>query len=465
MISETVVELSRWQFAITALYHFLFIPLTLGLAVLLAVMESIYVISGKAVYQSACRFWSQIFSVNFVLAASTRLALVFQFGLNGSYFSHYVGDVFAIPLLIEAFTTLFLAAVLFGPYRFGWERFSKHQHLLLTWLIALAVNISAFWILTAHSWMQNPLGANFNDHSLRMELSDFTQLLHNPILCHKMLHTLAACYLVAAATILAISAWLLQKNPADQMAGRSFKLAAVLGLTATLAVSLGDSGTQAANPVQLRKLAAMNGDDPSKLLPEISAHIHNGIKAYALLQTLRDENKDPQLLADFNSLKADLGYALLLQRWTEHVVDASDQQIALAAQSALPPQPWLLHWLYRFLIAAAIGSLLLFTLAGWQSFFQKSIPAWLLKLSVYLLPLPWLACIGGWFMTVAGIQPWAIAEILPTFLSISSLSVKELLFSVTVYALIYTALLLAGLYLSREIIRRQLSATTTGAVL
>ena len=229
----------------------------------------------------------------------------------------------------------------------------------MNWLIALAINISAFWILTAHSWMQNPLGANFNDHSLRMELSDFTQLLHNPILCHKVLHTLAACYLVAAATILAISAWLLQKNPADQMAGRSFKLAAVLGLTATLAVSLGDSGTQAANPVQLRKQAAINGDDPSKLLPEISAHIHNGIKAYALLQTLRDENKDPQLLADFNSLKADLGYALLLQRWTEHVVEASDQQIALAAQSALPPQPWLLHWLYRFLIAAAIGSLLL----------------------------------------------------------------------------------------------------------
>lgn len=465
MISETVVELSRWQFAITAMFHFLFIPLTLGLSVFLALMESLYVLSGQAVYRYICQFWGRIFAVNFALGVATRLTMVFQFGMNGSYFSHYVGDVFALPLAIEALSAFFLASLLFGPYLFGWERFGKRQHLLIIWLIALAVNLSALWVLIANGWMQNPVGAAFNYQSFRMELTDFAQLLNNPLAAGKAIHTIAAGYATAAATVLAISAWLLLKNRHDELARNSYKLAAPLALAAMLlAVWPGDTGPYHDSPVQNRKLAALNGGDGKALLPDIEAHIRNGIKAYALLQDLRDENKDPQLLADFDNRKADLGYALLLKRWTEHVVDASDKQIALAAQSALPGPPALLFWTYRFMIACGTVNLLLFALAAWRGLGTKPPPPWLLKPSLYLLPLPWLACIGGWFVSEAGKQPWAIAEILPTFLSVSSLSAKELIFSLTAYTLAYAALLTLGLFLIRQTIRTHTANQAQGAV-
>jgi cytochrome d ubiquinol oxidase subunit I len=464
MISETVVELSRWQFAITAMFHFLFIPLTLGLSMFLALTESLYVLSGQSVYKTACRFWGRIFAINFTLGVATRLTMVFQFGMNGSYFSHYVGDVFALPLAIEALSVFFLASLLFGPYLFGWERFSKQQHLLITWLVTFAVNGSALWVLIANGWMQNPVGALFNHQSLRMELTDLTLLLNNPLAATKAIHTIAASYATAASTVLAISAWLLLKNSNDDLARGSYRLAAPLGLAALLLVSLGDATPNFDSPVQNRKLSALTGNDNKALLSDIETRIRSGIKAYALLQDLRDDNKDPQLLADFNRHKADLGYALLLQRWTEHVVDANDKQISLAAQSALPGPSWLLFWTYRFMIGCGIIALLLFAMASWRGLGQKPPQAWLLKLSCYLLPLPWLACVGGWFVAEAGKQPWAIADILPTFLSVSSLSAKELIFSLAAYVIAYAALLSVGLFLIGQTIRTHISHQAQGTV-
>lgn len=466
MISETVVELSRWQFAITAMFHFLFVPLTLGLSVLLALMESAYVLSGLAIYKVSCQFWGRLFAVNFVLGVATRLTMVFQFGMNGSYFSHYVGDIFALPLAIEALSTFFLASLLFGPYLFGWERFGKRQHLLVTWLIALAVNISALWVLIANGWMQNPVGAEFNYQSFRMELTDFTQLLNNPFAAAKALHSITASYATASATVLAISAWFLLKNPDDAMAHNSYKLAAPLGLVAMLLVAgLGDSTPHHDSPVQNRKFAALAGDDLGALLPDIEARVRNGMKAYALLQDLRDNNADPALLADFELRKADLGYALLLNRWTEHPADASDKQIALAARFALPGSPALLYWTYRFMIAGGIATLLLFLLAVWRTTLDKKLPqAWLLRLCLYGAPLPWLVCIGGWFVAEAGKQPWAVAGILPTFLGFSSLSTKELILSLAVYAITYATLAFITLYLIRQIIRTHISSPAQGAV-
>ena len=465
MISETVVELSRWQFAISAMFHFLFVPLTLGLSVLLALMESAYVLSGQAIYKAGCQFWGRLFAINFVLGVATRLTLVFQFGMNGSYFSHYVGDIFALPLAIEALSTFFLASLLFGPYLFGWERFGKRQHLLITWLIALAVNVSALWVLIANGWMQNPVGAAFNYQSFRMELTDFTQLLNNPVAAAKALHTIAASYVTASATVLAISAWLLIKNPKDAMAHSSYKLAAPFGLAAMLLVGgLGDATPHHDSPVQNRKLATLAGDDLGALLPEIEARIRNGIKAYALLQDLRDNNTDPALLADFDRRKADLGYALLLNRWTEHPADASDKQIALAAQFALPGSPKLLYWTYRLMIACGIVTLLLLLLAVWRILDKKLPQPWLLRLCLYGVPLPWLACIGGWFIAEAGKQPWAIADTLPTFLSVSSLSAKELIFSLVAYAITYATVAFIGLFLIRRTIRPHISSPAQGAV-
>ena len=453
MISETIVELSRWQFAITAILHFLFIPLTLGLALMLALMESAFVFTGRAVYKAMAHLWGRLFAINFALAMGTRLLVICQFGMNGSYFSHYVGDVFALPLAIEALTSFFLAAVFFGPYWFGWERLGKYQHLMVTWVIVLAVNASAYWILLANGWMQNPVAASFNYQSYRIELSDFAALLTNPAAIAKYLHAVAASYVTAAATIMGASAFWLLKKDDDELAGKSFKLGAGLGLLAIIfTVGLGDDTPNLNHPVQQAKRAAIFGQANENLLPEIEARIRSGIKAYGLLEDLRDDNKDPQLLADFDQHKSNLGYAWLLTPWHKDIVGAKDQQITLAAQSALPTYPTLLLWVYRLMIACGLVSFALFTLTTWRSVMNKPLSAWLLRWSVYFVPVPWLACLAGWFVAEVGKQPWAIAGLLPTFWGVSSLTLPQLLVSGLGYAIAYTVLLVAGGYLMRQTI-------------
>lgn len=451
MISETVVELSRWQFAITAMLHFLFIPMTLGLALLLALMESAYVWSGWAIYKDMAQFWGRLFAINFVLAVATRLLVVFQFGMDGSYFSHYAGDVFALPLAIEALTGFLVAATLFGPYWFGWETLGRKRHLLLTWLIAIAAHVSAYWILVANGWLQNPLGAAFNYRSYRMELTDFAQLIENPVVIAKYLHTVAACYAVAGAALVAICAYWLKRDSQDRLARRSYKLAAGMGLLAlVLTVALGDNTPDADNLIQRAKRAAISGEADKQLLPDFEARIRNGIAAYDLLQQLRDENKDPQLLAGFEQRRADLGYAWLLTPIHKKIVGASDKQINQAAQSALPAYPGLIFWAYRLMIIAGIVGLLGFVLAAWGGWGDKPVPLWLQGLGIYMAPLPWLASVLGWFVAEAGKQPWAIAGVLPTYLSVSSLSAMQLVVSAIAYALAYALVLGMGLYLMRR---------------
>jgi Cytochrome bd-type quinol oxidase, subunit 1 len=451
MLVDTVVELSRWQFAITAILHFLFIPLTLGLALLLAVMESAYVWRGRALYKAMAQFWGRVFAINFVLAVSTRLVLIFQFGLNGSYFAHYVGDVFALPLAIEALGSFFLAAALFGPYWFGWDAMGKKQHLCLTWLIALAVNVSAFWVLMANGWMQNPVGAAFNYQSYRIELSDFAQLLHNPAALAKYLHTVAASYVVACATVLGIGAYWLRLRQDDALARLSYKLAAGAGVLALgVTIGLGDSTPTLDNPVQQAKRAAISGQPDSGLLPGIEARIRNGMQAYALLEQLRDGDTKPQLLADFERFKQDLGYAMLLQPLHKQIDEASDKHVKLAAQSALPAHPGLLRGLYLLMIGCGIVVAFGFVLAVWGGMGDKAIPDWLLSISIYLAPLPWLASVAGWFVAEAGKQPWAVAGLLPTFWAVSSQSVTQLLVSSVGFSLAYLILLGLAVFLLRQ---------------
>lgn len=451
MISETVIELSRWQFAITAMLHFLFIPLTLGLALLLALLESAYVVTGQLVYKNMARIWGRLFAINFVLAVATRIVVVFQFGMNGSYFAHYVGDVFALPLAIEAASGFFLAAVLFGPYWSGWEKMGRKQHLLVTWLLALAVNVSAFWVLLANGWMQNPVAAGFNYQSYRMELADFGLFVANPAALAKYLHTVAASYATAMATLMGISAYWLRKQPQDPLALRSFNWAVVVGLAMiVITAGLGDATPNLDHPVQQAKLAAIQGRPGSELLPDIEARVRSGTKAYASLLALRDENNDPNLLAEFEQHKADLGYAMLLKPFHKNILDANEPQIKLAAQSALPAYPGLLRYAYLFMIAAGVLSMAWFVLAGLYGLILKALPAWLLQISTYFAALPWLACIAGWFVAEAGKQPWAIAGLLPTFTGVSSLSVSELLISSLGYVFAYSVLLAAGVYLLRQ---------------
>src|SRR3954454_16551461 len=207
-----IVALSRLQFAITALYHFLFVPLTLGLSILLAIMETVYVMTGRTIWRDMTKFWGTLFGINFAMGVATGIVMEFQFGMNWSYYSHYVGDVFGAPLAIEGLMAFFLEASFVGLFFFGWDKLSKLAHLIVTWLVAIGSNLSALWILIANGWMQFSVGARFNAVTMRMEVSDFQAVLFNPVAQDKFVHTVAAGYVTGAIFVLAISAYYLLRR-------------------------------------------------------------------------------------------------------------------------------------------------------------------------------------------------------------------------------------------------------------
>ena len=193
-----LVELSRLQFAITVMYHFLFVPLTLGLAWILVIMEAVYVMTGKEIYRDMTQFWGKLFGINFALGVTTGITMEFQFGTNWSYYSHYVGDIFGAPLALEGLMAFFLEATLVGLFFFGWERMSRRQHLMVTIFMALGTNLSALWILVANGWMQNPVGAVFNFETMRMEMTSFLEVVLNPDAQNKFVHTVSAGYVAGS---------------------------------------------------------------------------------------------------------------------------------------------------------------------------------------------------------------------------------------------------------------------------
>ena len=233
--------LSRMQFALTALYHFLFVPLTLGLSMILVIMEAIYVMTGREIWKRMTRFWGMLFGINFAMGVATGITMEFQFGTNWAYYAHYVGDIFGAPLAIEGLMAFFLESTFVGLFFFGWERLSKVGHLVVTALVALGSSLSALWILIANAWMQNPVGAQFNPQTMRMELASFTEVLFNPVAQAKFVHTVAAGYVVGSVFVLAISAWYLLRGRNVDIARRSMAVAASFGLACSLSVVvLGD---------------------------------------------------------------------------------------------------------------------------------------------------------------------------------------------------------------------------------
>lgn len=253
-----IVSLSRLQFAITALYHFLFVPLTLGLSVLLAIMETVYVMTGRLIWRQMTKFWGTLFGINFVMGVATGIVMEFQFGMNWSYYSHYVGDIFGAPLAIEGMMAFFLEATFVGLFFFGWDRLSKVGHLVATYAVAAGSNFSALWILIANGWMQNPVGSAFNPETMRMEITDFFAVLTNPVAQAKFVHTVSAGYATASIFVLGISAWYLLRGRSVELAKRSLTVAASFGLAASLSVVvLGDESGYLTNEHQKMKIAAI----------------------------------------------------------------------------------------------------------------------------------------------------------------------------------------------------------------
>lgn len=509
MISEAVVDLSRLQFAMTAMYHFLFVPLTLGMAFLLAIMESVYVMTGKQVYKDMTQFWGKLFGINFALGVTTGLTMEFQFGTNWAYYSHYVGDIFGAPLAIEGLMAFFLESTFIGLFFFGWDRLSKVQHLSVTWLVALGSNLSALWILIANGWMQNPVGAEFNFQTMRMELTDFGALLFNPVAQVKFVHTVAAGYVTGAVFVLAISSYYLLKKRDQGFARRSFAIASAFGLASILSVIiLGDESGYEIGDVQKTKLAAIEAEWNTEqapagftlfgipdqeqmrthyaikipyalgiiatrsldkevtgikdLLVQHEARIRNGMQAYALLERLRGGDTSAATLAAFDDVKQDLGYGLLLKKYTDKVVDASEEQIRLATLDTIP-DVLTLFFSFRAMVACGFLMLALFACAFWASARKnEERKPWLLKWALLSLPLPWIAAQTGWYVAEHGRQPWSIGEVLPVHLSASSLGTHDLWGSLIALVAFYSLLLVVELYLMIRFARLGPSSLHTG---
>lgn len=509
MMDETFVDLSRLQFAITALYHFLFVPLTLGMTWILVIMESVYVMTGKEVYRDMTKFWGKLFGINFALGVTTGLTMEFEFGTNWSYYSHYVGDVFGAPLAIEGLMAFFMESTFVGLFFLGWDRLSKRQHLAVTFFTAVGTNLSALWILVANGWMQNPVGSEFSYETMRMEMTNFFEVVFNPVAQVKFIHTVAAGYTTASMFVLGISSWYLLKGRDTGFAKRSFAVAAGFGLASVLSVIvLGDESGYEIGDVQKTKLAVMEAEWRTEEAPaaftlfglpndetmttdyaikipyalgliatrsvdkevvgirELIEHakgrVESGAVAYKYLEKLRAGEESEENKKLFDSHKQDLGYGLLLKRYVENPAKATQSQIAQAARDTIPPVAPM-FWSFRIMVACGFWMLFVFAAAFWYNAKRQiEQKRWLLKLALYSIPVPWIACEMGWFVAEYGRQPWAIGEVLPTFLATSSLTTNELIFSLIGFVLFYTVLLIIMVYLMVKFAKIGPSSLHTG---
>ena len=500
MIDLNVVDLSRLQFAATAMYHFLFVPLTLGLSFIMAIMESAYVMTGREIWRRMTLFWGTLFGVNFAMGVATGIVMEFQFGMNWSYYSHYVGDVFGAPLAIEGLMAFFLEATFIGLFFFGWDRLSRVGHLAVTWLVALGANFSALWILIANGWMQNPVGATFNPDTMRMEVQDFVAVIFNPVAQAKFVHTVSAGYVTGAMFVMAISALFLLGRRHVALAKRSMAVAASFGLASALSVVvLGDESGYVTTEHQKMKLAAMEGmweteqapagltvfALPSRetrqntyafkipyalglistrslstevpgiadLVTRAKDRVRNGMKAYAALDALRADRNDAEARKTFDGSWRDLGYGLLLRRYTTDVAHASDDLVQKAAWDTVPDVSTL-FWSFRTMVALGIYFIAYFVVAFWLSSRQRlGDNRALLWIALFSLPLPWVAIELGWLVAEYGRQPWIIEGVLPTFYAASGLSLTELSISLGFFLLLYTTLAIIMVMLMVRIIR------------
>ncbi|MEN9391531.1 MAG: hypothetical protein RL017_829, partial [Pseudomonadota bacterium] len=497
--------------AITAMVHFLFVPLTLGLTWLLVIMEAIYVRTGKQIYKDMTKYWGKLFGINFAIGVTTGLTMEFQFGTNWAYYAHYVGDIFGTPLAIEGLMAFFLESTFIGMFFFSWDKVSKRQHLLFTVLVAIGSNLSALWILIANGWMQNPIGTVFNPITMRMELNNFASVVVNPVAQAKFFHTVCSGYVTASIFVLGVSSYFILKKRDLDFAIKSFKIAALFGLCSSLAVIImGDQSGLYVYHAQPAKLAAIEGvfdtenapagwsvigwpDQKSKsnlfeyeipylgslilthgmhgsitglnqIIAQNKQRIINGQKTLIMLDKYRANLNNKDLIPLIEAQSQDLGYGMLLKQYTPDVANATPAMIDTAAENSVP-NSLPLYYSFRVMVFLGFSFLLLFILATLNSFGSNNVfvtKPWLLKFAKYWIPMPFIAAWAGWFVAEYGRQPWSIYGILPTYLSASSLSLGDLVFSLTGFIVIYSILAIIEIWLMLKYIKLGPSSLGTG---
>lgn len=435
--------LSRLQFAVTTSYHFLFVPLTLGLSFLVALMETWYVKTGDETYKQMTKFWGKLFLINFAMGVVTGLVQEFQFGMNWSEYSRFVGDIFGAPLAVEALLAFFLESTFLGVWVFGWDKLSKKVHLLSIWLVAIASNLSALWILIANSFMQEPVGYILRNG--RAEMKDFLALILNPHVFYQFPHTVLSGFTTAAFFVMGISAYHLLKKNFRDVFQRSFKIALIFGIISVFGVAgIGHLQGMHLVDIQPMKMAAAEAhwetENPA------------GFNLIALINEENQENsfeiKIPKMLSflSFNSFTGEVRGIKELQAEAEKVHGPGNY---------IPPVTSL-FWSFRIMVGAGTW-LILMAVVGLYLFKTNQIEkkTWYLKAMLWTIPIPYLANTSGWYMTEVGRQPWIVYGLQKTLDGLSpTVSSGSLLTTLIGFTLIYGVLALAEVYLLVKFIKR-----------
>lgn len=491
-MEEHLLDWSRAQFALTALYHWLFVPLTLGLSFIVAIMETIYVKTGNPVWKEITKFWMTLFAINFAIGLATGIIMEFEFGTNWSNYSWIVGDIFGAPLAIEGIMAFFMESTFFAVMFFGWDKVSKKMHLLSTWLVAIGSNLSALWILVANGWMQNPVGMEFNPDTARFEMQNFFDVLFNPNAYSKFLHTVGSGYVMGSLFVVGISAWYLLKNKDIVKARRSIVVGATFGLiTSIFLIFTGDESAHEVALHQPSKLAAMEGlyhgheragiialgqlnphkkigdhedeflwsieipkalsilgfHDANAFVPGINELVY-GDEAEGILPASAKIQKGKMAIEALKNYKAakkgnnDVDAKKALKTFR-----ANEQYFGYGylndPKEIIPP---VALTFYSFHIMVGLGTwflalfffILYFAMVG-----KLDGQNLLLRLALFSIPLGYLAGEMGWVVAEVGRQPWAIFQMLPVGMATSQISTAAVQTTFWLFALIFTGLLIA----------------------
>ena len=475
MVENALVDWSRAQFALTAGYHWIFVPLTLGLAVIMASMETLYVIKKDEFWKRTAKFWMKLFAINFAVGIATGIILEFEFGTNWSNYSWFVGDIFGAPLAIEGMLAFFMEATFFAIMFFGWDKVSKKTHLTATWLTGIGASISAIWILIANSWMQHPVGMEFNPDTVRHEMVDFWALVLNPVAIVKFFHSVFSGWMTGSIFVIGISCWYLLKKRETRFALASIRVAAFIGIIGTFVLMLsGDgSGIQAAK-YQPMKLAAAEGLEEGgegapfsivpgveipKMLSILATHdidgyvpgINNILEGYTDSDGVTHLSAEEMIARGKTALNAFREYrtlkdtdpekAALARKVLEENIDYFGYGYIDSPEELIPPVN-LIYWAFRVMVGFGGFLLLLMIVVLWAEWRGKLAGMkWLQWVALWSIPLVYLAGQAGWIVAEVGRQPWVIQGLLPTKAAVSSVSVGAVQTTFFLFVAIFTLFL------------------------
>jgi cytochrome d ubiquinol oxidase subunit I len=493
----STVNWSRAQFALTAGYHWVFVPLTIGLAFIMAIMETVYVKTGDVKWKNVTRFWQKIFGINFAIGIATGLIMEFQFGTNWSNYSWFVGDIFGAPLAIEGILAFFMEATFISIMFFGWNRVGPRMHLASTWLVFAGVTLSAFWILVANAWMQYPVGMEFNPETVRNEMVDFRAVVLSPVACNKFLHAVFSCWSVSAGFVAGVSSWYLLKKRHEEFALKSIRLSALTGLVAFVMLAVtGDGSAYEVSQKQPMKLAAMEGLYEGKegaglvavgMLNPAKRAYNDGVDPFIfkleipkLLSFLGYRNlnafvpgikdlvdggytlRDGSAALSFDEKKARGKIAIqALADYQTAVKEGRDTDAAnhetileenyayfgygyLDTEKELIPNVPLTFYSFRLMVIIGCYSILLFAILLYFAC-RKEVRnrKWLQYVTLWSIPLPIIAGQLGWLVAEMGRQPWTIQDILPIQVATSAVSSGNIIATFILFTLLFTGMLAA----------------------